>query len=540
MRHSSLPPGSNAVDHVWDGRTDLIDPLQHALSAFDDPEGRENASRVLGWIGDDSVASTLRSVMVDDPEPLVRRGAIYGVVSLDTAAAVPELKQLAVAEPHDEVRWEAARALGRIQWDGKAEYAATLLTEADTHVWDGFVTGIEVHPDDIEAVQQRLSELLTEDRDDDSLARLLTAVRTFDSVPSNLDPYLTADNGSVRAAAIQNVAYDSRVTNGWYLDRARDDSDPIVRAEAIRVCGNGVNRERLETFTDDPAAKVRRVVADKLARVDVPNTVPALVRLLEDEDATVRERAARNLGTVGHPSAVSALLDACEDTNPTVRHRAMDALKRIETDAGKVDASGFSLFDSRRLPTVDETASRSYDPKRASSVIASALYDTAQVPRVGSQRDGEQLRTSTEPVGVKATTLLARTTASVGETALSGFVLDWNAPPQIRARAVEYVTRASSTPQIEQAYHTALHASDPVVRSAAVDNIRNMNTFDTAAVLVEAISDDDPRVRETAANVGSSVMSGPVEDAFRDCLQVEPVDRVAFVIADAIGEVPTV
>ncbi len=86
----------------------------------------------------------------------------------------------------------------------------------------------------------------------------------------------------------------------------------------------------LLVLMQDGEARVRRRAALAAGRVHLPEAVPALVTLLEnDRDVEVRQMAAFAMGLIGDGSAATALTTALADTDPTLQGRAAEALGLI-------------------------------------------------------------------------------------------------------------------------------------------------------------------------------------------------------------------
>lgn len=90
---------------------------------------------------------------------------------------------------------------------------------------------------------------------------------------------------------------------------------------------------RVRDLALHPDASVRLHVARALRRQPEPETVPVLLRLLQDDDWRVRAQAARALGALRATSAVSPLATAVRDRAWWVRYRSALALAQIGGDA---------------------------------------------------------------------------------------------------------------------------------------------------------------------------------------------------------------
>lgn len=86
----------------------------------------------------------------------------------------------------------------------------------------------------------------------------------------------------------------------------------------------------LIALTSDSEARVRRRSALAIGRVKLPEGIPALTNLLQNEsDQEVRQMAVFAMGLIGDDSAAPVLLTALNDFTPIVQARAAEALGMI-------------------------------------------------------------------------------------------------------------------------------------------------------------------------------------------------------------------
>jgi HEAT repeat protein len=126
------------------------------------------------------------------------------------------------------------------------------------------------------------------------------------------------------------------------------DSDPTVRAGAIRVLGLAGKPSAIPTLTDatkDADQDVRRAAAAALGTIKDPSVVPPLIDALKDSYWFVRSDAASALGSEGDPRAVQPLLDVVADSDSTVESSAENALALLAAHHASPDDFAARLND---------------------------------------------------------------------------------------------------------------------------------------------------------------------------------------------------
>jgi HEAT repeat protein len=123
--------------------------------------------------------------------------------------------------------------------------------------------------------------------------------------------------------------------------RDLDSTKPETRASAIHdllrhARGDHAIRKRaiplLEMRLADVAPKVRAAAAVGLADLVATETVPALLRSVDDDDAYVRQMVLNALGELGDVRALPRVRRALTDKRPEMRYQAIIAFARIEVD----------------------------------------------------------------------------------------------------------------------------------------------------------------------------------------------------------------
>jgi len=145
-----------------------------------------------------------------------------------------------------------------------------------------------------------------------------------------------------------SAAADSALSERDVQDVSRqlDDSDWKVRYAALqRIKPTEETLPLLVKALDDANVSIRRLATVYLGDLREPFVLPYLYRALSDASAAVRRTAGDTLSDIGDPSATPAMADALRDANKLVRwraarflfeagdERALEALRAARNDA---------------------------------------------------------------------------------------------------------------------------------------------------------------------------------------------------------------
>jgi HEAT repeat protein len=224
----------------------------------------------------------------------------------------------ALEDSDDDVRWEAAFALGNI---GSETAIAGLLKALEDSDYD---------------VRRYAAEALGKIGSETAIPRLLKALEDSDY-----------DVRRYAAEALANICSETAIAG---LLKALEDSDDDVRRYAAFALGNIGSETAIAGLLkalEDSDKDVRRYAAEALGKIGTETAIAGLLKALEDSDERVRMYAAEALGKISSETAIPGLLKALEHSNKDVRWKAAFALGKIGSETA---LAGFlkALEDSNK------------------------------------------------------------------------------------------------------------------------------------------------------------------------------------------------
>lgn len=288
--------------------------------------------------------------------------------------------------------------------------------------------------------------------------------------------------------------------------------------ESVRRLDAGTVEQLALALAQNGSFKVRATAAVALGRLGDPRGLHALTSALTtDPHYAVRAAAASALGRVKHPDSVKALLRALRDPDPMVRSQAKDALGSFHT-AAHVDAfeSATRSNDARErraaISAYGDVLRAGHDP--AAPIVLNALGDDDEEVRVIAERAlsalGHERRLPLLLQGLGDANAPVRSTSA----RLVARSADERAVPALLAA----LQRTEETEDVRAALRDAIRAHREYVQVGAVlaragdvslgasperlDAISLSGAFGGRAaerVLAQALSDENPQVRGTAA-----------------------------------------
>jgi HEAT repeat protein len=438
---------------------------------------RAQTAQALGTIGAaaEESAPALVEAMVDENDR-VRAEAVEALGKIGEAAAEAAVPGLidALDDKDSAVGALAAEALGRM--GGPAEEAIPALIESLGHL----------------NAQVRLNAA-------EAIGKLGPAAK---AARRALEKAARDEDGGVRSQAVLALGKIGGPEPGSMraVLAAFVDDDPIVRTAAVTAAGiwkapdqailNGLN-----ALLEDPNDQVKvevTLVLPKLAGA-TPLVIEGLCRqLVNDDSAAIQCSAALALGKLGSAAvqAGGSLLRVSQTGEASVREHAMRAIAMIQPPeaeeaftAGLRDAS----IDVRVLASAGVLNSTAV-PTAAVPALIEALRD----PEVRVQANAASALARLEAIPVEAIPLLIDHAADPNDALrLAAAKALSLAPPEAVADVMEHLT-ADSNSRVRLTAATSLLSQE-------ADNVA------ASAVLVEALEDSAPKVREEAQNVLESL-----------------------------------
>ena len=149
---------------------------------------------------------------------------------------------------------------------------------------------------------------------------------------------------SVRARAVEALAYSSRAQVRQVIAAAYEEEDSGMRASAVAAMGHSADKYWGKTVAaelESPDARIRFEAARAAGELEYRAAVPRLIELLEDEDREVQSASITSLGQIGGKQAQAALRQAQESDDEVLSDLADEALQELQFASDP----NFLLFD---------------------------------------------------------------------------------------------------------------------------------------------------------------------------------------------------
>jgi HEAT repeat protein len=510
-------------------REDLVGHLLSALGD-DEPQNRRTAAITLGWLKEPRAERPLMDLLAEaplqgyvthalvsigfrdraaysygltHPEDSVRQGAIRCLSWIAPPEAI-ELVAPMIHDPCPEVRAEAASAVGRLGDEDAAMLLFELLGDESEIIQESAMGAlIRLPPDRVvpllvhaltsadDQVRIRAAETLGLLRDPDTAPALialskdgregvrraaLKALGEIDApgISDLLRAALLDPASVVRQQAVLSLGKREDPDTVRDLLPLLKDPDPKMRFVTLRALGQIRSPEAvpyLIPFIGDPRKELRFAAVEALGNVRAVAAVEPLTEVLRDSDRNLRRAAAESLGAIGDPQAVTPLLLALEDDHWSVRCASATALGRLRSARATA-----ALLD--RLCDEDATVQRA---------AVSALGE------IGDPRAAARLTEALEDPALQATSLEALRSMGAG-----------------------------CLPEVERVFVSC----GPQTRRLLVDLVGKYEDPRASKLLLSALSDEAPAVREEAA---LTLGEGGVLEALRPLMDLKKTDASAEV-----------
>lgn len=468
-------------------------------------------ARVLGWLQRPEAHAALFEMLA---RPAAREHALAAIVARGSLL-VPRLVTL-VGDERDELARTAIKALGMI---GSRDATRALLTALERPPLVGAAAGALARLGDPAAFESLLQLLAHPEAGVRQTAIGALNGMSHPALAERVCALLSSDDANLRESAVRIAGYFGYAEAAARVLTLADDPVEAVRCavvEHLPYFDHDAATPRLLASLEHETADVRAAAARALAHVPGPLAHDALVRALHDEWWWVRYYAARSLGEHRRREAIEALAAAAvADAVPPVRVACVEALGVIAPDESAVtlrqlanddsdDVAAAALYAlshvrSSEIATVLLAAAR--DPRRAIQMAAAralgALDDREAVAALQSLAalgaDHDVRRAAIESLGAAAMRPSAAGDGALD--ALASLVSDQERGPVATAALARFpITRLI-------AFGRLLQHPSVATRRIVVQTIGRYSAIEATTLLMDALADEAPLVREAAARM---------------------------------------
>ena len=352
------------------------DAMLKMLSSKETRE-RESAVRVLGGIRNPDTLNALAD-MLSDPMISIRRAAAKSTARYGNKA-IPVLEGKIKDYPDDTiVLKQVALSLGMIDSDKTTVMLADMLAGNNVLVKEaaakalGFYTrkkAIKILKEALRNSDWRVRKAAAESlkkqkwtaRNASDNAFFMAAdqnwgglIKQGESSLKALKLTLNDPTGWVRRSALETISA-IKVPDDKMLMRIIDDKSPKIRSAATRALGRAYSRkaeDKLIALLNDSDKQVQIAAINSLGRIKSKKAVPALTKMLKSKDRNIRIEVVTALSMSGDKSVIPELAEIAEKDNWEIRKKAIYGLARFnnkESSKALVNALDDEDFYNRAL-----------------------------------------------------------------------------------------------------------------------------------------------------------------------------------------------
>ncbi len=338
---------------------------------------RESAVQVLGGIQNPDTLNALVN-MLSDPMISIRRAAAKSAAQYGEKAIQPLAEKIKDSANDTIILKQAALSLGMIDSDKTTSMLADMLAGNNVLVKEaaakalGFYTRKKAIPILKEAlrdsdwrVRKAAAESLRKqkwspDNASDN-AFFMAADQDWSGLIKQGESSLTAlkltlndPAGWVRRSALETITV-IKVPDDKMLMRIVDDASPKIRSAATRALGRAYSskaEDKLIALLGDNDKQVQISAINSLGRIKSKKAVPALIELLKSQDRNIRIEAVSALSMSGDKSVIPKLAEIAEKDHWEIRKKAIHGLGRFnnaESNKALVNALDDQDFYNRKL-----------------------------------------------------------------------------------------------------------------------------------------------------------------------------------------------
>lgn len=323
--------------------------------------------------------------------------------------------------------------------------------------------------------------------------------------------------------ALKEIKSDESVP---YFEDGLSDGAGQVRALAAEGLGQleaGRQSPRLKNALQDQAAYVRKYALQALGKSGDRAMAGLIEKSLEDEEPLVRVSAAGALAMLGQARGWERLNGSAKSRNPDERSAALRTLGLLKNAASfpELEAALGETQPSVRAAAVSGLGD--LGERKAGPLLLKALHDPipgvrgAAVISLGklhyaeAMKDVKQALNDKNP-GVRADAVAVLLEFGEPYATVAGTVreLSGDKEPSIRARVSRSLSkgRGESVKETVEGLRLLLQDALPLPRMTAVRALGHVTSTQAAAILKEALRDQDDGVRATAAGALIRVLDG--------------------------------
>jgi HEAT repeat protein len=488
-----------------------------------DLETRSSAIIALGRIGSQKAVPALMAQLVQTESELVMI-TTTALAQIGDRTSYEALIGL-LGHPDVSVRLGAIAALNSLGHPSMPQQMNTLIQDQNPHKRESAIkiAGYFAYPNCIDLLFESCEDPVERVRR--AAIEHLPYLEQEERALGVLSRKLVQDTPAVRAAAARALGEieDCRVEE--YLRSALQDSDSWVRYYAVWALVKIRNSQIPENIFDpqssteensqtfelfeilenlvrhDPANPVRAAATEAIGYLGHASAVPILADIAEEEgqDEDLVRAALRALGRIEHPSALAPLLNALNSPQAERRLDALQAFKeRGGTEAGvALQWLGAADPETRVVQAAIDSLARMGTPEAIASLLDLTVDPTCRdscIQTLATRGGVHDSQTDGYPFKNSATVTIEAYIEAIGQGLR-------HVHPAVRTAVVEILTRLKH-PEASELLILALDDSAPDVRQAAVTALGHLGNYACEDKLVIlARTDSDPSVRRAARKV---------------------------------------
>jgi HEAT repeat protein len=313
MSHETEIPIQELLDALLDEASILKPRYLYRLTDF---EGEELASLAKIW---PKISTRRRQALMEDLETLTETDYLLSFEAVSHLALNDDNPQIRVSAIRILLEFDSSDLIPLLlEWctkDADAAIRATTATALGRFVYLGELDKLPAST--LRAIENKLLQIVTGD-----------------------------DQELVRRRALESIGFSSRDEVPSLIQKATNRQDDAWLASALLAMGRSIDQrwnEQVRENIHHPAPLVRLEATRACGELEITDTVPALINLLDEVDDQIRLAAAWSLSQIGGQGvrkALEMLLESTEDEGELdFLEKALDNLSFTK------EFADFSIFD---------------------------------------------------------------------------------------------------------------------------------------------------------------------------------------------------